>query len=95
MNHDLLRSLYPVLAGLPAGLRDAVLAEQAQAISVAPGTRLFDEGSPCGGFPLVLRGSVRVARGAPTSDSRRGAGGGRAAGRVRSPASLPTALFVT
>ena len=69
MNHDLLCSLYPVLAGLPAGLRDAVLAEQAQAISVAPGTRLFDEGSPCGGFPLVLRGSVRVARGAPDGRS--------------------------
>ena len=69
MNHDLLCSLYPVLAGLPAGLRDAVLAEQAQAISVPPGARLFDEGAPCGGFPLVLRGSVRVARGAPDGRS--------------------------
>lgn len=58
-----LTTLYPALAALPpATLRD-VLAAQAQFVQVEAGTMLFDEGSPCGGFPLVLEGEVRVARG--------------------------------
>jgi CRP/FNR family transcriptional regulator len=31
-------------------------------VAVAAGTPLFDAGAPCGGFPLVLQGEVRVAR---------------------------------
>lgn len=61
-------ALYPVLAELPAALRDTVLAEQAQVVRVGPGTTLFDEGTPCQGFPLLLGGEVRVARG--TSQGR-------------------------
>ena len=54
---------YPPLASMPSDLRDTVLAANAQAVDVPAGTLLFDEGSPCQGFPLVLEGEVRVARG--------------------------------
>jgi len=37
--------------------------------AVPAGTPLFSEHSPCQGFPLVLRGEVRVARGAPDGRS--------------------------
>lgn len=59
----LLGATYPALASMPADLRDPVLAGHAQAFDVPAGTTLFDEGSPCRGFPLVLSGEVRVARG--------------------------------
>ena len=54
---------YPALADLPAALRDELGAPEAQPISVKAGTVLFEEGAPCRGFPLVLDGEVRVARG--------------------------------
>lgn len=57
--------LYPALADLPAALRDDTLAEHAQALSVPAGQLLFDEGTPCRGFPMLLSGEVRVARGTP------------------------------
>jgi CRP/FNR family transcriptional regulator len=62
---DRILSLYPVLAQLEGGELKAVLATEAQHISVPGGTALFEEGAPCRGFPLVLAGSVRVARGSP------------------------------
>ena len=62
---DRLLSLYPVLAELPRAEREAVLAEQAASVRAPAGTTLFDEGAPCGGFPFVISGSVRVARGTP------------------------------
>lgn len=46
-----------------AELRDGVLSHHAQLAEVPAGTSLFDEGAPCRGFPLVLSGEVRVARG--------------------------------
>jgi CRP/FNR family transcriptional regulator len=55
--------LYPALAALPADLREPLLSQQAQWLSVPAGTTLFQEQSPCQGFPLVLNGEVRVARG--------------------------------
>mgnify|MGYP002148564067 CR=1 FL=1 len=58
-----LRALYPVLDELPVALRDDVLANQAMTISVPEGQLLFEEGMPCQGFPMVLAGEVRVARG--------------------------------
>jgi CRP/FNR family transcriptional regulator len=58
-----LLDLYPALAALPADVRDSVLATEAQQVKVPPGSVLFEEGAPCRGFPLVLRGAVRVARG--------------------------------
>lgn len=69
MNTALLLALYPVLGDLPSAARDEVLALQAQQATVPAGTLLFDEGAPCRGFPLVLSGAVRVARGAPNGRS--------------------------
>jgi CRP/FNR family transcriptional regulator, anaerobic regulatory protein len=56
---------YPAVAALDPVLRDAVLAQDAQTLDAPSGTVLFDEGAPCRGFPLVLDGEIRVARGSP------------------------------
>lgn len=56
--------LFPALAGAPAALRERLAAEALTA-RVPAGARLFDERSPCRGFPLVLAGTVRVAKLAP------------------------------
>jgi CRP/FNR family transcriptional regulator len=56
-----LRALYPALAGLDDIALNAVL-ERAQVIHVPAGTSMFGEGSPCRQFPLVLEGSIRVAK---------------------------------
>jgi len=56
-----LEALYPVLAELPAKLRQGV-AKAAQAITVPAGATLFDERQPCQGFPFVLSGAIRVAK---------------------------------
>ena len=50
---------YPSLATLPP----ASGPQPWQALSVPAGTLLFEEQAPCQGFPLVLDGEVRVARG--------------------------------
>mgnify|MGYP003738900187 CR=1 FL=1 len=57
--------LYPVLAELPPGLLHGVLASHATLLPVPAGQALFGEGQPCQGFPMVLSGEVRVARGDP------------------------------
>jgi len=56
-------ALYPAVAELPAALRATVLAQHAQVLQVPAGQRVFDEGAPCRGFPLVVDGELRVARG--------------------------------
>ena len=67
MNHDTaelaseLRALYPAFAGLGDAQLSAVL-EHAQVLEVPAGTPMFGEGSPCRVFPLVLEGSIRVAK---------------------------------
>lgn len=58
-----LTALYPALGEVPATLRDEVLAHQTLWLEVPPGTTLFEEQSPCQGFPMVISGEVRVARG--------------------------------
>ena len=58
-----LRVLYPVLDELPRTERDEVLASQTLLVSVPAGQMLFDQGAACLGFPMVLSGEVRVARG--------------------------------
>jgi CRP/FNR family transcriptional regulator len=58
-----LAEAYPALAGLPTALRTQAWPGEAQVVEVPAGTVLFEEGSPCRGFPLVLDGEVRVARG--------------------------------
>lgn len=58
-----LERLYPSVKDLPTDLRESVLSGHTQIIEVPAGTQLFQEGSPCQGFPMVLQGEVRVARG--------------------------------
>ncbi len=60
-----LGDLYPMLASLDPAERDAVLARDAVQASVPAGTVLFEQGAPCRGFPMLLSGNVRVARGSP------------------------------
>lgn len=62
---DRLLSLYPVLGELPVSLRQQVERSETRLIRAAPGDLLFDEGAPCQGFPLLLSGEIRVARGSP------------------------------
>lgn len=58
-----LGAIYPAVAALPETLREEVLAREATLFQAPAGTRLFEEGAPCQGFPMVLSGEVRVARG--------------------------------
>ncbi len=56
-----LRELYPALAEL-AGPSFASLLGQATLVKLPAGTLLFGESSVCRQFPLVLEGSIRVAK---------------------------------
>ena len=53
-------SLYPALAQVAPTLES--LGQTVGPMTVAAGTVLFDENSPCRGFPLVLEGEVKVSR---------------------------------
>lgn len=64
MREDLLRR-FPVFAQLPAARLEALLA-QAQLVRAPAGAVLFDAHQPCRGFPLLLDGSVRVTKAAPS-----------------------------
>jgi CRP/FNR family transcriptional regulator len=55
---------FPVFSELPAERLEALLAE-AQPLRAPRGGVLFDANQPCRGFPLLLEGSVRVAKAAP------------------------------
>jgi CRP/FNR family transcriptional regulator, anaerobic regulatory protein len=57
---ELLR-LYPALSDLDDRTFAATVA-QAQVVDLPAGTQLFAEGSVCRQFPLVLSGSIRVAK---------------------------------
>jgi CRP/FNR family transcriptional regulator len=68
MADDLLPRLavhYPVLAQLEPAELERVRATELRLVAVPADTTLFEEGAPCAGFPLVLQGAVRVARGSP------------------------------
>lgn len=58
-----LAELYPALKALPAAVSERALNQQAMWVSAPAGAVLFEEQSPCQGFPMVLSGEVRVARG--------------------------------
>ena len=60
-----LQALYPALQALPPADTDAVPDLDCPRVEVPAQTLLFDEGAPCAGFPMLLRGCVRVARGSP------------------------------
>ena len=51
-----LLALYPALSGLPA------LWPRLATMTVPAGTLLFEENQACQGFPMVIRGEVRVSR---------------------------------
>ncbi len=65
---DLAR-LYPALNDLPAPLSAALQSQDMPRLAVNTGTVLFEQAAPCRGFPLVLGGEVRVARGSATGRS--------------------------
>ena len=52
---------FPALAQLPRE-RLVDVASHSDYREMASGQRLFSPGEPCGGFPLLLKGSVRVVR---------------------------------
>ncbi len=58
-------ALYPALAGLSWQLIEPALRPQAL-IHLPAGSELFAERQPCRGFPLVLAGSIRVVKSAPS-----------------------------
>ncbi|MBX3603797.1 MAG: Crp/Fnr family transcriptional regulator [Piscinibacter sp.] len=58
-----LAQIYPPLAALPPAQRDTDLRQATTWLDVPAGATLFEERAPCRGFPLVLHGEVRVARG--------------------------------
>ena len=60
----LLLERFPVFRDVPGALLERVLAEAPLARAPA-GSVLFDARQPCRGFPLLLEGSVRVAKSTP------------------------------
>jgi hypothetical protein len=56
---------YPMLAALPVDELDALLSG-ATYMKVPSGAVMFDEDQPCRGFPLLLSGSARVIKAAPS-----------------------------
>jgi len=59
-----LRARFPVFAAMSKGDLDAALAD-APVMRLPAGSLLFDAHQPCRGFPLLLEGSVKVAKSAP------------------------------
>lgn len=57
-------ALFPVFGALPDQVWKQV-AQSAAHIAVPQGSVLFEEGSPCKAFPLVLGGAVRVVKTGP------------------------------
>jgi len=68
MNPQQLRALllerFPVFSALESARLDELL-RGAQLLRAPAGAILFDAKQPCRGFPLLLEGSVRVAKAAP------------------------------
>ena len=56
-----LRDAMPSLAGLPPALEQEV-AHNLRLMKVSAGTPVFSERDPCSGFPIVLRGRIRVSK---------------------------------
>lgn len=62
---DQIVARYPFLASLPASLRER-LSQEIAVKRIPAGTRIFDEQDACQAFPLVLSGTIRVAKVAPS-----------------------------
>ncbi len=56
---------YPMLRELPGAEQESLLAS-ANMMQLPAGTVVFDENQPCQGFPLLLSGSIRVIKAAPS-----------------------------
>jgi CRP/FNR family transcriptional regulator len=56
---------YPMLGELPATELEALFS-QAMSLSLPAGAIVFDENQACQGFPLILSGSLRVIKAAPS-----------------------------
>jgi CRP/FNR family transcriptional regulator len=63
VSSEQLLSLYPALSQLSPDDLAALLRPEA-AMLLPAGTRLFAETQPCGGFPLVVAGSIKVVKAA-------------------------------
>ncbi len=57
--------LYPALAGLPEARLAALLRPEA-VLRLPAGSTVFAEQQPCQGFPLLLDGSIKVVKQAPS-----------------------------
>lgn len=58
---DLLSATYPSLGHVPRALGTEMV-RSSRAFSGRPRDILFEAGAPCPGFPLVLRGGIRMSR---------------------------------
>ncbi|MBI2308961.1 MAG: Crp/Fnr family transcriptional regulator [Rhodocyclales bacterium] len=65
VTHERLLALYPALHDLPAAELDRLLQPTAL-LRIPAGARLFAEAQPCQGFPLVVEGSIKVVKTAPS-----------------------------
>ncbi|MFC5300046.1 Crp/Fnr family transcriptional regulator [Azospira restricta] len=65
VTRERLLTLYPALADLPAADLDRLL-QPAALLHLPAGTRIFAEREPCRGFPLVVDGSIKVVKTAPS-----------------------------
>lgn len=63
-DRDVLTALYPALGRLPVALGERLRAGLRQ-VALPAQVTVFDAGTPCAGFPLVLEGSIRVVKAAP------------------------------
>jgi CRP/FNR family transcriptional regulator len=62
---DRLLALFPVFGSISREALEQVLAS-AQVRKLKAGSALFSAGNPCSGFPMLLSGTVRVTKSAPT-----------------------------
>ncbi|MBW7901088.1 MAG: Crp/Fnr family transcriptional regulator [Rhodocyclaceae bacterium] len=60
-----LLALYPALAALAPAELDGLLRPEAT-LRIPTGLRVFAESEPCRGFPLVVEGSIKVVKTAPS-----------------------------
>ncbi len=61
---ELLWNVYPVLGQLPPELQQKV-EQQAVRLEFRTGSMLFDDGTPCTHYPLLIRGTIRATKRGP------------------------------
>ncbi len=58
---DIIAGQYEVIGNLPRTALDSLRAE-ARTFQASAGTRMFEVGDPCQGFPLLIEGEIQVER---------------------------------